>query len=36
MTRMPDFDLPEISADAKPDFTDGASCAAWLTELPAG
>jgi len=34
MTRMPDFDLPEISADAKPDFTDGASCAAWLTELP--
>ena len=34
MTQMPDFDLPEISADAKPDFTDSASCAAWLTELP--
>ncbi|HEY5292901.1 MAG TPA: hypothetical protein VIJ43_11370 [Burkholderiales bacterium] len=31
---MPDFKLPEISADAKPDFTDGASCAAWLAELP--
>ena len=31
---MPDFNLPEISADAKPDFTDSASCAAWLTELP--
>ncbi len=34
MTDMPDFNLPEISADAKPDFTDSASCAAWLTELP--
>jgi hypothetical protein len=34
MTRMPEFDLPEISADAKPDFTDNASCAAWLAELP--
>jgi hypothetical protein len=34
MTHMPDFKLPEISADAKPDFTDSASCAAWLAELP--
>lgn len=34
MNQMPDFKLPEFSADAKPDFTDGASCAAWLTELP--
>ena len=34
MTHMTDFNLPEISADAKPDFTDNASCAAWLTELP--
>ena len=34
MTDMPDFDLPEISAEAKPDFTDSASCAAWLAELP--
>jgi cyclic-di-GMP-binding protein len=31
---MPDFDLPEISADAKPDFTDSGACAKWLTELP--
>lgn len=31
---MPDFNLPEISADAKPEFTDSASCAAWLAELP--
>jgi hypothetical protein len=30
---MPDFQLPEFSADAKPDFTDGASCSAWLAEL---
>ena len=34
MTQMPEFHLPEISADARPDFTDGASCAAWLAELP--
>jgi hypothetical protein len=34
MTQMPDFKLPEISADAKPNFTDGASCTAWLAELP--
>jgi hypothetical protein len=34
MTQMPDFKLPEISADAKPDFTDSASCSAWLTMLP--
>jgi hypothetical protein len=31
---MRDFQLPDISADANPDFTDSASCAAWLTELP--
>ena len=31
---MHDFQLPEISAEAHPDFTDSASCAAWLTELP--
>ena len=31
---MPEFTLPEISADAKPEFSDGASCAAWLAELP--
>jgi hypothetical protein len=34
MTHMPEFKLPEISADAKPEFTDSASCVAWLTELP--
>ncbi len=34
LNEMTDFKLPEISADAKPDFTDSASCAAWLTELP--
>lgn len=34
MTDMPDFNLPEISGDASPDFSDSASCAAWLTELP--
>ena len=34
MTDMPDFELPEISAGAKPDFANSASCAAWLTELP--
>ena len=31
---MSDIDLPEISADAHPDFSDAASCAAWLDELP--
>ena len=34
MTRMPEFNLPEFSADANPEFTDSASCAAWLAELP--
>ena len=31
---MFDFELPEISAGARPDFSDAASCAAWLGELP--
>jgi hypothetical protein len=31
---MHDFPLPEISAEAKPEFADGAACAAWLAELP--
>jgi len=31
---MPEFKLPEFSADAKPEFNDSASCAAWLDELP--
>ena len=31
---MTDSDLPEFSPDANPDFTDSASCAAWLAELP--
>ncbi len=31
---MSEFELPEITADAKPEFTDSASCAAWLSELP--
>ena len=34
MTPMPDFQLPEISAEANPEFSDGGSCAAWLAELP--
>jgi cyclic-di-GMP-binding protein len=34
MSHMPDFNLPGISAAASPEFTDGASCAAWLAELP--
>ena len=34
MTPMSEFKLPEISADAHPEFTDSASCAAWLAELP--
>ena len=34
MTAMHDFRLPELSTEAKPDFTDSASCAAWLAELP--
>ncbi len=33
MTLMAEFDLPAISTDAKPVFTDTASCAAWLAEL---
>ncbi|MSQ72020.1 MAG: hypothetical protein EXR27_12125 [Betaproteobacteria bacterium] len=28
------FDLPIIAADAKPEFTDAASCAEWLRSLP--
>lgn len=31
---MSEFNLPEFSADARPEFSDGASCAAWLAELP--
>jgi hypothetical protein len=31
---MSEFELPQISADAHPEFTDSASCAAWLAELP--
>src|SRR5665647_1029332 len=31
---MSEFKLPEFSADAHPEFTDEASCTAWLTELP--
>jgi hypothetical protein len=34
MSDVPDFSLPEISAAARPEFTDSASCAAWLAELP--
>jgi hypothetical protein len=32
----PDFDggLPQLSAEARPDFTDAASCAEWLNSLP--
>jgi hypothetical protein len=31
---MSNFDLPIISADAAPDFTDVKSCAAWLQTVP--
>src|ERR1700744_360527 len=31
---MSSFDLPLISADARPDFTDARSCAEWLQALP--
>ncbi len=31
---MFEFKPPEFSADAKPEFHDSASCAAWLDELP--
>ena len=31
---MSNFDLPSISADANPDFTDAESCAAWLQTVP--
>ncbi len=34
MADMNDFELPELSAEAHPEFADGASCAAWLAELP--
>lgn len=34
LTPMSEFKLPEISADAQPEFTDSVSCAAWLAELP--
>jgi cyclic-di-GMP-binding protein len=34
MTIMTEIHLPEISADARPEFTDGGSCADWLAELP--
>lgn len=34
MTPMSEFELPQISADAHPEFADSASCAAWLAELP--
>ena len=34
MPGMNDFDLPEISAEASPEFADAASCATWLAELP--
>lgn len=31
---MSNFDLPLISTDARPDFTDARSCADWLHSLP--
>jgi hypothetical protein len=31
---MTDFQLPEFSADARPEFTDSAACFRWLDELP--
>jgi cyclic-di-GMP-binding protein len=31
---MSELELPQISADAHPEFADSASCAAWLAELP--
>src|SRR5690348_3678968 len=31
---MSNFDLPLISPDARPDFTDSDSCAEWLRTLP--
>lgn len=31
---MSNFDLPIVSADASPDFTDANTCATWLQELP--
>jgi cyclic-di-GMP-binding protein len=34
MTPMSEFELPQISADAHPEFADSASCVAWLAELP--
>lgn len=34
MNLMHELDLPAFSAEASPDFTDAAACAAWLAELP--
>ena len=34
MSAMSELKPPEISADARPQFTDDAACAAWLAELP--
>jgi cyclic-di-GMP-binding protein len=31
---MSEFKLPDTPADAQPEFTDSASCAAWLAQLP--
>ena len=31
---MPDLDLPTISPDAKPEFTDASGCAKWLQTVP--
>lgn len=31
---MPDLDLPTISPDAQPEFTDAAGCAKWLQTVP--
>jgi len=31
---MPNFDPPNLSPDAAPDFTDASACAKWLRELP--
>src|SRR5882672_4931091 len=31
---MPELDLPTISPDAKPEFTDASGCAKWLQTVP--
>jgi hypothetical protein len=31
---MPDLDLPTISPDARPEFTDASGCAKWLQTVP--